>query len=240
MRKSISILIIIFCLVLPGKIYGITLIETQIRNAYVQAIRTKSFRPLQVLYGKIYSNKKMPNRNYWLAYTRLNEATYLKVYHKNNKNFLQQGISILQKADGNSENLALEALLQAMTLSNLQGMEAGIAYKLCFNNATRAISKNKNNVRAWYVMGTIDYYTPLMMGGQKKCEYDLKKAISLRQNKNANPWLPRWGKLEAYQLLITYYLSKGKKAEARKTCMQGLRVFPHSKELQVLGKKSGI
>ena len=100
-----------------------------------------------------------------------------------------------------------------------------------------ALSMDSANLRAHYVLGNNDFYTPKAFGGGKKVEKYLKKALSLPAQTVPNPFLPSWGKEESYELLIRHYIREEKWAAAKKYHRLGMEEFPDSGLLTVLSKK---
>lgn len=77
-------------------------------------------------------------------------------------------------------------------------------------------------------MGSHDFYTPEMYGGGKEAEKMLLKAISLCSQKINNPYLPSWGKQNAYELLVRWYIRKEEWTLAQKYYEEGILQFPES------------
>ncbi len=92
-------------------------------------------------------------------------------------------------------------------------------------------------MRAYYIAGSSDYYTPEKYGGGKKVAQHLHKAIELPTQKMPNAYLPSWGKAEAYEILIKWYIRKEKWDLAKEYFQQGVKEFPENYQLNQLAAK---
>jgi pentatricopeptide repeat protein len=88
------------------------------------------------------------------------------------------------------------------------------------------LQKDSLNLRAYYVLGANDFYTPEQYGGGKKAEFYLKRAILLNNQTVSNPYLPSWGKNSAYEMLIRLYINHKQFDEARKYFQEARALFP--------------
>lgn len=73
--------------------------------------------------------------------------------------------------------------MQSQSIRYTKGMESGVLATKSKNNAKLAIQKEPKNIRGWFVLAIIDYYTPKVYGGKEKCESYLLKALSLPSQK---------------------------------------------------------
>jgi hypothetical protein len=167
--------------------------------------------------------------SYWIAYARYYEAVHY-IKFKNRKQCqktIASAIGLLEKIKNkNSETYALIAFIQSFSIQLSGGMSvAGVAAKVK-RNAETAIQLDSANIRAWYVLASNDYYTPPAFGGGKKCEEYLLKAISLDEQPISNPYLPSWGKSDAYSLLIAHYIDKENYTKAKEYIAIALSLYP--------------
>lgn len=173
--------------------------------------------------------------NYWQAYVHFMISTKyseLSQFAKSEQ-FCHKAIEILKNIKNkDSEILALFAYIQGFSIKFAKGMEAGIISKEANMNARRAIESSNQNPRAYYVAGMLDYYTPKEYGGQMICEEYIKKAIKLTEPNSHNPYLPTWGKEDAYILLINYYQSKKLSNKAKKIYDEAIMLYPNSRALK--------
>lgn len=216
MKTSILSLLLLFffCSFCTGQTGSI---QSKIGTALNNCFREQSTVPLTVVYEQLQkqNNRMVP---YWQAYTLFYESIYyLKTGQKELcKATLQKAEDLLNKQKNRtSEEYALLAYLQSFSIQFKSGMEAGKISASVNTNAEKALQLDSTNLRAWYVLGSTDYYTPTAFGGGQKAENYLKKAVHLPAQAMPNPWLPDWGKDEAYGMLIRLYLDKGQKEEAR-------------------------
>ena len=145
------------------------------------------------------------------------------------KNEIDKGIRILQDLKTkNSEDYALLAMLQSFSIQFKKGMIAGMVNGKVKKNIEKAIALDDTNLRAYFVAGSSDFYTPEKYGGGEKAESYLLKAVQLPSQKIKNDYLPAWGKETAFEMLVQLYLKKGDLENARKYFHEGLEVYPDS------------
>ena len=104
-------------------------------------------------------------------------------------------------------------------------------------NVKKATQLDPDNLRAYYVHASNDYYTPEQYGGGKEAESLLKKAIALPEQKVKNNYLPSWGKEDAYILLTELYIKREKWTEAKTVYAEGIALYPESYMLNRLASK---
>lgn len=156
--------------------------------------------------------------NYWKAYAEYNVAI---LYGQNEdkkdlaKKAIERGISDLEGIDRkNSEDYALLCILQGLDLTYLNFLEVPFSAKKAEASAMKGVELDPKNLRAQLAYGIYDFYTPKMFGGGKKAEDLFKKAISLKDTYDSNPYAPTWGKDLAYSYLIRVYERNGQKDKA--------------------------
>lgn len=217
-------------------------IESKIYNAFTLRMvskesenLTKIIHDLNLLYQKEQQNLIL----YWQGYTYY----YLAIAHLQEKNkkeaerTIEQGIDLLEDMKNkNSEDYALLALLEGFAIQ-FKGFMAMFAARSIKNHANQAIEMETTNLRGYYVLGNNDYYTPEKYGGGKEVENYLLKALSLPSQKVPNPYLPSWGKKEAYELLIKYYIRKENWKAAKRYFQEAIARFPKSYQIQQLAAK---
>ncbi len=215
-------------------------IQSKIENAFVQSQNSKSVKPLQQInqkLDKIYTQQ--PNRTvlYWQAYA----SYYTAIYYYLNKNntlaekTIDKAIARLERLNNkNSEEYAILSLLQGFSIqfkSIFKKMSLG---RTVLKNGRLAIKKDKNNLRAYYVLGKNDFYRPERFGGGKVVEKYLKKAISLPTQQTKNKITLSWGKAEAYELLIKWYIKKNKTELAKKYWKKAKKIYPKNQQIKQL------
>lgn len=166
---------------------------------------------------------------YWIAYGKYYESLYyLKTSDKKKAmSKLNDAIQTLDNVkDKNSESLALLAYLHSFSIQYLGGSSAASMANKVKSNAQLALQSDSTNLRAWYVLASNDYYTPVAFGGGQKCEKYLLKAVSLDEQTIPNTYMPSWGKVEAYSLLIDFYYNKEDYKKAKEILSQALAFYP--------------
>lgn len=176
-------------------------------------------------------------KNYWLAYTELWIANYYKEADDNAKSEESINNAILSLeaiSNQNSETLALLAYTQSFAIQFSRGMQAGVMSQKASTNAAKARNMDTKNLRAWYVSGLLDLYTPKAYGGQTNCEEYFITATKLNEQNTSNPYLPTWGKDDSYLLLINYYITKGDKNKAKHYFYEAEKLHPNNPAISKL------
>ena len=147
--------------------------------------------------------------------------------NKSSEKILDEGIKQLNNVNPkNSEHLALLALMESFSIQYASGMEIPFISKRVKQNAEKALQLDSLNLRAYYVLGSSDFYTPEQYGGGKKAEGYLLKAIKLNDQSVSNPYLPTWGKNNAYEMLIRLYINHKQFTEAKKYYQEAIALYP--------------
>ena len=216
--------------------------QQKIDNAFIQSIQTKTPGPLQKIQNALeqgYAQRQLNLIQYWRGYLQF----YLAIYHLKSgakdlaEKETDRGIALLKVMERkNSEDYALLALMEGFSIQ-FKGMKVIVISQKMQEHGQLALSMDSTNLRAHYVLGNHDFYTPKAFGGGKKVEKYLKKAVSLPAQTVPNPFLPSWGKEESYELLIRHYIGEEKWAAAKKYHRLGMEEFPNSYLLTALSKK---
>jgi hypothetical protein len=166
---------------------------------------------------------------YWLAYAKYYEAVHFIKFRNRTQcqKAIDSAIELLEEIKNrNSETCALLAFIQSFSIQLSDVMSAADIAAKVKRNAEAAIQLDSANIRAWYVLASNDYYTPAAFGGGKNCEKYLLKAVSLDEQTIPNPYLPGWGKSDAYALLIAHYINSENHARAREYVDAALALYP--------------
>ena len=176
---------------------------------------------------------------YWLSFCRLYAGIlYMSLGDSDQaEQYINQSVSLMEKLEKkNAESYALLSYAQTMSIQFVKGLHAASVSKKATTAANKALELDPDNVRAHYAAGLLDYYTPAMYGGQRKCEEHFLKAVRKQPESVANPYLPTWGQEDAYVLLITYYVNNGKKDKAKELYRQAVERFPEEKDIRQMSK----
>lgn len=216
-------------------------IQERIDSIYIAARKEKNATSLLEMEKSI-KGAKMNNYlpQYWGAYLKLNlSVLYGEIEDKvKAEESINDAIKILDGIESkDAEVLALLAYAQSFSIRYASGMQAGIIYQKSGQNINIAKKIDATNIRVWYVAAILDFYTPKSFGGQKECEAFFKKAISLDEKNDSNPYLPTWGKEDSYLMLINYFITNDRKDEATKYFKEASSDFPNSSRLQALEKR---
>lgn len=217
-------------------------VQQKIDTAFIQSIQTKTPSPLQTLQKALeqrYAQRSLNIIQYWRGYLQF----YLAIYHLKSgakdlaEKETDRGIALLKAMERkNSEDYALLALMEGFSIP-FKGMKVMVISQKMQEHGQQALSMDSTNLRAHYVLGNNDFYTPKAFGGGKKVEKYLKKATSLPAQSVPNPFFPSWGKEESYELLIRHYIREEKWAAAKKYHRLGMEELPNSYLLTALSKK---
>lgn len=218
-------------------------IQFKIYNSFVKCIIDNSVNQLNSDFTRLTDlYRENPNNVilYWKGYLLYYKAIcYLRMNDRpNSEKTINEGIDILKSMEKkNSEDYALLALLQGLSIQFASGMKAGVISGEVKKNLERALELDSTNLRANYVFASNDYYTPAKYGGKKKVEKYLLKAISLPDQKVKNTYLPSWGREESYSMLVRLYIEKESWDSAKKYYKEGMEVFPESYSINQYASK---
>ena len=207
-------------------------IQQKIQHAFVNAIISQSHNDL-IMLEKSLLNASMNTKNdiiiYWYSYACFYHSI-LYMTEQDNKSsakILDEGIKQLNNVNPkNSEHLALLALMESLSIRHASGMEIPFISKRVKQNAEKALLLDSLNLRAYYVLGSSDFYTPEQYGGGKKAESYLLKAIKLNDQSVSDPYLPSWGKSNAYEMLIRLTINRKQYTEAKKYYYEAIALYP--------------
>jgi len=208
-------------------------IQNKIKTAFAQSLRSKSDRSLIEINTKLKDSAKTKKQNiisYWQAYAQFYTSIFYLANEdkKRSEKEVDKGIDYLKGLrNKNSEDYALLAMLQGYSIQ-FKGMQAMYIGPEATKNAKKAIDLDSTNMRAYFVYGSNDFYTPEQYGGGKEAEKYLLKAISIPTKKEESSVLPSWGKEESYELLIRLYIKEGNLELAEKYYHKGIKEFPDS------------
>jgi len=218
-------------------------IQDRTYQSFVQSFMKQSGDPLHEIIQELALRDKEKNQKlirYWLSYAQYYESIYyLKANEKEEgKRVCMESLNRLEKMKGkNSEDYALLAMVQSFAIQFSSPMKAAFTSSKVKKYAEKALSIDQENLRAYYVLASNDYYTPEQYGGGKKAEEYLTKAIELPAQKIPNPYLPSWGKAEAYQMLVSHLIKKERWDEAKAHYQKGISLFPEDYQLTQLATK---
>ena len=214
-------------------------IQTKIIDAFVVAVDTKKTSELLVIQEQLKSLHQEKKQNlilYWQAYSHSFSSLYYLIQQdkKQAEKEIDKGIEILENIENkNSEDYALLGNMQNFSIP-FKGMKVIFISQKVKENGNKAIELDTTNLRAYYVLGANDFYTPKMYGGGKKAEEYFKKAISLPDQKMKNPYLPSWGKDDAYEYLIRFYIQEKRWEDAKKYFQEAGKLYPNSYNINKL------
>ncbi len=209
-------------------------IQNKIYSAFVQSQISKGAEGLLGLkddLAKLAAQHANPLIRYWQGYLHYYLAVFYLTINDNAaaESAVGQGMDILESIERkNSEDYALLALLQSFSMQFKTGMAAGALSGKVKSNVGKAMKLDDQNLRAYYVAASNDYYTPEKYGGGKNVETYLKKAIELPDQKISNNTLPSWGKEEAYEMLIKFYIKNEDWVNAKKYFQEAAAKYPQS------------
>ncbi len=165
--------------------------------------------------------------SYWSSYLLYYKSiTYIKKGDDEKaKLFVASAIRKLEGIKNKDvEVYSLLALEQSYNFQFIPRQEFIVYMNRVKNNLEKAITLAPDNVRANYVNGSYDFYTPKEYGGGRKTEFFLMKAIESADKNHL--YKPTWGRSSAYDLLIQYYLNNNSIKQAKKYLNIALDLFP--------------
>ena len=220
-------------------------IQNKIKTTFVNSLVSKNDKSLIELNTELKDYAKINEQNiitYWQAYSQFYTSIFYLANEdrKTSEKEVDKGIDYLKSIKNkNSEDYALLAMLQGFSIQ-FKGMQAMFIGPKATKNAKKAIALDSTNLRAYFVYGSNDFYTPEQYGGGKEAEKYLLKAISIPTEEGENTILPSWGKEEAYEILIRLYIKKEDWDLAKKYFYEAISQFPDSYIINQLKTKLHI
>jgi len=217
-------------------------IQSKIYDAFVHSLMSKDYKKLSELSNNLDELNKSKKQNliiYWQSYLQFYSSIYYlkKGDKKTAEKEIDKGIDWLgEMKNKNSEDYALLAMLQGFGIQ-FKGMNVMFISSDIKKNLNKAIAIDSINLRAYYVYASNDFHTPKKYGGGKETEEYLLKAISLPIQKVKNDYLPSWGKEEAFEMLIKFYIKNEKWDFAKKYYQEGIKEYPKSYTITQLATK---
>ena len=208
--------------------------QSEIELAFITAQYEKSDKPLCIVEDSISQNTG-GYWTYWNVYCKLYKSYFYATTKQQSKavEMLDSGIQILEeKGKLTTEDYALLAYVQSQKLRYTTGMESGVLASKSRENALMSVKLDEENLRGWYVLAVIDFYTPKMFGGKEKCEEYLLKAIALPSQSIDNIYLPSWGKVESYSLLLNFYSELHDSIKFKQYYNKAIEEFPDEPTIQ--------
>lgn len=206
-------------------------IEQKINNAFVKDMINQTDNELVALEKALLTTNKTNNSLivYWYSYACYYHSIFSIVQNdmKKSEKVNDSGIEELEQVEPkNSEHYALLAYMQSLSIKYSAGIKIPFISASIKKNGESALQLDSLNLRAYFVLGSNDFYTPEQYGGGKKAEGYLKKAIQLNNQTIKNPYLPSWGKNSAYELLIRLYIKHKQLDEAKKYYQEAIALYP--------------
>lgn len=217
-------------------------IQKKIKTTFLNSMQKNSDQGIKELATRldaIYEKTPLNTVQYWRAYLNYYHAIYhLEQNDKNRSEKLtNQAIEMIQSLKNKTaEDLVLLAFIKSFSIQ-FKGIQAMFISMKISHYLKKAVAMDSENLRVYYVLGSQSFYTPEKYGGGKDVEKHLVKAISLPSQKLKNPVLPSWGKMEAYVLLVRYFIKKENWEKAKQYYLEGIEKFPRSYALNQLEVK---
>ena len=139
-------------------------VQSKIDSALTLSFAQQNIAPLDSILTQLAALTPQNNlTTYWQSYARSMVTIYFMKMKQTAKaeSAINRACDDMEKLDKkNTEDYALLASVQNAGKLSSQAVE----------NAQKAIQMDSTNLRAWYVLGTNDFYTPAFFGGGKKTE----------------------------------------------------------------------
>ena len=208
-------------------------IQSKIDSALSRSFAHQNTAPLDSMLTQLANLTPQNNlTTYWQSYARSMETIFFmrNKQAKEAEHIINRACDDMEQLNKkNAEDYALLASVQNLAIQFRSGMGAGKLSSQAVGNAQTALQMDSTNLRAWYVLATNDFYTPAFFGGGKKTEKFLLKALSFPAQQVPNPYMPSWGREEAYQLLLTYYVQKEQYEQARVLLNAAQKEYPNGR-----------
>lgn len=241
---------LLFCMIAVALVAHITTAQAQnlteaesdIHSAYLAAWLGNA-TALEALVDKFEKNTSTEqSKSYWEAYANYRLAIFYSASKEEDKaeEHTDKAIELLENIKKkSSDDFALLSCLTGFSIQ-FSPLSAAFTGPKAGKYATKAINLDEDNSRAHFARAMNDFYTPKMFGGGDLVEEHLKKAINLSTPANATSKKPTWGKDEAYEMLVQFYIREEKTDEAKMYCKMGLGQFPNDIRLKKHAKNLGL
>lgn len=209
-------------------------IQSKISQASTESFVSKDTKKLDEIEKKLdayYKTKKNNLVLYWKSYLLYYKSIFYLTTNdmSNSEKVLDKGIQIMDDlANKNSDDLALLAMLRGLSFKFKAGIKAPFIADKIKTHLSEALELDSTNIRVYFVQGSNDFYTPKKYGGGKLVVSSLQKAISLPDQNIKNSSLPSWGKEEAYEMLINYYIKNNNWEDAKKYFAEANKLYPNN------------
>ncbi len=248
--KQFALIISAICILIASTVEAQT-IDDQLNNYTLENIQDKiqsalfsdfgASKPIELtkIYSdlnKLYAQKESNIIAYWSAYTQHYIAIlHLKTGDKaKSELFTTQAVDLLESLEEKGvEEYALLSMIQGFSTTFAGASIVSVGMDISKNSET-ALSLDSENLRANLIAGICDFHTPKMFGGGKNAEKYFLKAISVPAQTLPNKQLPSWGKEEAYQYLIEFYIKEKEREKASKFLDEALNLYPDSYQINQL------
>jgi len=217
-------------------------IQDKIDNAFIKDITSGQLTNLENLIKELELENQTSKQNlyiYWISYAEYHASIAMMQHDdpKQSEKLIDLAIKRLDRmSNKNSEDYAMLAMAQGFGIQ-FKGMKAMFVSASIKKNIKRALDLEPNNLRAVYVAGSNDYYTPAKYGGGKKVDEYLLKAIEMEAQQTPNTYLPSWGKEESYEILIAYYIKKEDWDNAKAQFTKANKLFPNNYMINQMASK---
>ncbi len=207
-------------------------IQQKIEQTFESARKTKDMTKMKDIInmlGEREKQKKSWINNYWQAFAYYHMSLlHLERGQKDEaKSFNEKAIEILEKIENpNSETYALMAQSVSYSITFINSALAASTSAKARQYVQKALKMNNKNLRAYYIQGRSDFYTPKQYGGGKVAEKSFLKALSLKETYSDKPNMPTWGKKQVYVFLVMFYQREGRTNDALLYCKKGLKKYP--------------
>ncbi len=244
MKKVKQLFVISLVLLLfTSKGYAQSNYQEEIKSDYREALLTgEGALALKYTHKKLerelVQDRFNPQLKYWLAYDEYYMAKYYELRGRKDfaKRLYTRGIERLKAIrERSSEDYALLSLLQYayFKLCNLKH-NSSLAREM-EANSRQALALEPKNIRANVAWGIIELAKPRVQGKVKEGEVYLLDAIeNLFEQTIESESLPSWGKEEAYEALIRYYIKVKRREEAIQYIEEFEEFYPHSLQIDRL------
>lgn len=218
-------------------------VQAKIDQAFISSIMSNDMSTLENIYAELTAlNATKPNSliNYWMAYTAYQEAIcHIKQGDREKSEAAcDKGLDQLDAIEKmNSEDFALQAYITSFSIQFKSGLKAATTSSKVKKYAEKALELSDQNMRAYYVLGSNDFYTPEQFGGGKKAEEFLSKAVNCNDQIMEGNYFPSWGKEGAYELLIKCHIKNGNIDQAKVVYKSAVAEFPESYMINQLAQK---
>jgi hypothetical protein len=217
-------------------------IQDNIYQAFVEAIVTDDPGTLLTIGENLKileQERDLDIIKYWRTYHAYYAAIYYVGIDDSDKaeDLVDDHIDLMESIKNPSaDDIAMMSMIRSFSIQFKAMFRAPFISGKVGRDLEKALKIEPDNPRVLYVKASSDFYTPEQYGGGKQVEELLTKVLESNEPDFINPVMPSWGKREAYELLLQWYIRKEEKEKAEALVEAAIADFPNNYRIIEMGE----